>query len=210
MYILSWKRAKFEYFRSDFGIVEKQGGKPDLTVYEFEISNIIEKWASPANGIYALIYAPPCFIEGFLNHTLDKLHYPNNSNYYQSGDSPYDYENPIIIIPIPERLTSLSRKAGKAEFTGQPLYSYGMQNNSFLFQYVQDDPSSYGAFMSITPAYQEQTNVEIPGESYTQSGALTNFPWSSTDKVITGYDGNDNARPSITNFDIILLGQYQI
>lgn len=218
-YVLAFKKKAVvhEYTLEDFDVIGVHQFRDGVIahVYEFEISGITDLWASPANGVYALLYNPPCYYDaaGYPEHTANNIKFPTDTEYYQSMDSPYDYENPVTIIPLPERYVTTTQKAGNAYCEGQPGYSYGMVNSSFYLTYVQHPEASekgYGAFMNISPEYRALENVEIPGQSYTQTGAWTQFPWGNCRKSITGWDDNDNNRQEITEFNITLLNRCKL
>ena len=221
-YVLAFKKKAVvhEYTPDDFNLIGILPPKEGVSnyVYEFEISGITDLWASPANGVYSLLYRPQCYYDaaGYPNHTVNNMKFPTDTEYYQSLDSPYDYENPITIIPLPKRYVTATRKPGgitKDDFYGQPGYTYSMVNSSFYFNYAQHPDASeksYSAFMNITPEYRALEKVEIPGQSYTQTGAWTQFPWGNCRKSITGWDDNDNNRQEITEFNITLLDRCKL
>lgn len=218
-YILAFKKKAVvhEYTLEDFISVNTPHYKQGITshVYEFEISGINDLWASLANGVYALLYNPPCYSDssGYDAYNAGNIKFPTDTEYYQSMDSPYDYENPIVIIPLPERYVTPTLKAGNAYCDGQPGYSMGMVNSSFYLTYVQHPDASekgYSAFMNLHPEYRALENVEIPGQSYTQTGAWTQFPWGNCRKSITGWDDNDYNRQEITEFNITLLNKCKL
>ena len=216
---LKKKAVVHEYTLEDFDVIGVHQFRDGVIahVYEFEISGITDLWASPANGVYALLYNPPCYYDaaGYPEHTANNIKFPTDTEYYQSLDSPYDYENPITIIPLPERYVTATLKAGGIAdgLYGQPGYTYGMMNSSFVLNYVQHQDASekgYGAFMNLYPEYRALENVEIPGQTYKQTGAWTQFPWGNCRKSITGYDDNDSNRQEITEFNITLLNRCKL